>query len=90
MSTEQPQASPPFGTVLTESVRAVQAGLTALQTAEGQELAAGEQVIAAETALGDAQSTKTAAAATSSGAKSELRTALTGLSTAVVDFRDAL
>ena len=51
----------PFGTLLTEAVRDVQSGLTALQTAEGQELAAGEQVAAAEAALTDARTAKAGA-----------------------------
>ena len=90
MSTEQTQVAPPFGTVLTESVRAVQAGLTDLHTAEGHEEAAAEQVTAAEASMQDAQSAQSAAASGKSAAQSALRSALTGLSNAVIGFRDSL
>ena len=80
----------PFGQVLAESVRGVQASITALQTAEGQESAAAEQVAAAEAAVSAAQSDHAGAVTAKSSAKSSLRTALTGLSEAVIGYRDSL
>lgn len=95
MSTQtqtQPSAPDPkpFGTLLTEAVRDVQSGLTALQTAEGHELAAGEQVAAAEAALTDARTAKAGAAAIKDSARTSLKAALTGLGDTVVTYRDSL
>ena len=80
----------PFGQVLAESVRGVQASITALQTADGQEGAVAEQVAAAEAAVTAAQSDHDTAVSAKSSAKSSLRSSLTGLSSAVIGYRDSL
>lgn len=84
------QQPKPFGQVLAESVRGVQASITALQTAEGQESAAAEQVAAAEAAVTDANSDHGSAVSAKSSAKSSLRSSLTALSDAVIGYRDSL
>ena len=80
----------PFGQVLAESVRGVQASITALQTADGQEGAAAEQVAAAEAALTGAENDRALAIEAKASAKSSARLSLTALSEAVIGYRDSL